>query len=111
MKKFYDWKSIDFNKSYNIIIGKRNNVNLAILTGKLVNIQGMNENVKIGRLEDDLETYLLLWNDDLIPETTIGKQITVIANITTVKIKLEDKVKPYLTTAYKVKELEIINDI
>lgn len=109
-KQYYFLNSSNLDCEYKLYLGARR-VNLAFITGKLVNIQDMTENVKIGRLEDEKEAYLILWQGDLIPKSAIGKQISVVANIEMVKIKLEDKVKPYLTTAYKVREVQIIDDI
>ena len=87
-------------------------MNLAILSGKLTNIQPMTQNVFLGRLEDEIGVYILLWESSLdVSENMIGKNITVVCNIAFAKIKIEGKARPKLTTCYKVKEMEIVDDI
>ena len=86
-------------------------MNFVVLSGVLVNIQEMTENIKFGRLEDEEQVYIIFWESQNFANENIEKKnINVIANIERLKIK-DSKNKTKIITAYKVKELEVINDI
>lgn len=86
-------------------------MNFAFLSGIITNIQDMTENIKMARLEDEKQVYLLYWeNKNFLNEDLLNKHIQVITNIEKLKIRNE-KNKVKIVTAYKVKEMELVDDI
>ncbi len=86
-------------------------MNFAFLSGIVTNIQDMTENIKMARLEDEKQVYLLYWeNKNFLNEDLLNKNIQVITNIEKLKIRNE-KNKVKIVTAYKVKEMELVDDI
>ncbi len=86
-------------------------MNIVFLSGKLIGIQEYEKNVKIGQIEDEGNNYLVVWeNKNFVNDEIIGKNISVLANIIILKIK-NAKGKVTFVNGYKVKEMEIINDI
>lgn len=86
-------------------------MNSVLLTGILNNIQEMTNNVCIGIIKDEKKEYIIFWEKQLFDITKyIDNYIYVNATIETIKVVNDNNVTKYIT-AFKVKEVEIINDI
>lgn len=86
---------------------KMNNV---ILSGKITSIEQMTCDIMLGVLEDEEQEYIIFWEDKNFNNVDLlNKQVIVIGNIKTIKL-FNGNVRR-TTIAYKLKEVEIINDI
>lgn len=85
-------------------------MNIVFLSGTLTNVEEYNNNIKIGRLEDEENNYLIYWEKHNFNNCDLMfKQLTIVASISHIIIKVKKKEK--LTTCYRVIEMEIIEDI
>lgn len=106
---YFDIRNVN-NTKYTFVLGARS-MNIVFLSGKLIGIQEYEKNVKIGQIEDKDNNYIICWeNNNFINDEIIGKNVSVLANVVVLKIK-NAKGKITFVNGYKVKEMEIINDI
>lgn len=85
-------------------------MNIVFLSGKIISVEEMEQDVMLGVIEDDEQFYFVFWEKkDFANYVLLDRKVMTRANIKRIKIKTDDKVKRVI--AYKLKEVEIINDI